>query len=85
MREHPELRDLLGPYVMGALGPDEEREVEDHLEACPVCRGEVRDLRFAHERLTDLASMKETPPRELKGRVLTSLPRRGPTRHPRAA
>jgi hypothetical protein len=85
MREHPELRDLLGPYVMGALGPDEEREVEDHLEACPVCRGEVRDLRFAHERLRDLASMEETPPRELKGRVLTGMPRRETRRVPLVA
>jgi hypothetical protein len=85
MREHPELRDLLGPYVMGALGPDEEREVEDHLEACPECRGEVRDLRLAHERLSDLASMEETPPRELKGRVLTGMPRRQTRRVPLVA
>ena len=85
MREHPELRDLLGPYVMGALGPDEEREVEDHLEACPVCRGEVHDLRLAHERLRDFASMEETPPRELKGRVLTGMPRRQTRRVPLVA
>jgi hypothetical protein len=32
MREHPEIRDLLGPYVMGALGPEEDREVEEHLQ-----------------------------------------------------
>jgi hypothetical protein len=85
MRGHPELRDLLGPYVIGALEPDEEREVADHLEACPECRVEVRDLRLAHERLTDLASMEETPPRELKGRVLTGMPRRETRRVPLVA
>jgi hypothetical protein len=68
--EHARLRDLLGPYVMGALGPDEEREVEEHLRACPECRGEARDLRLAHERLVDLANAQETPPRELKDRAL---------------
>jgi len=85
MSTHPELRDLLGPYVMGALGPEEEREVEEHLESCPSCRDEARDLRFAHERLTDLANMEETPPRELKDRVVTGMPRRGTRRIPLAA
>jgi hypothetical protein len=76
VNEHLQLRDLFGPYIMGALGPEEERKVEEHLEECPSCREEVADLRLAHERLTDLASMEETPPRELKGRVLTGMPRR---------
>jgi hypothetical protein len=73
---HPQLRDLLGPYVMGALGPDEEREVEEHLRDCPECVEEVRDLRLAHERLTELAGVEETPPPELKGRVQTGMPNR---------
>ena len=76
MSEHLQLRDLLGPYVMGALGQEEERKVEEHLETCPSCREEVSDLRLAHERLTDLVNMEETPPRELKDRILTGMPRR---------
>jgi hypothetical protein len=80
MSEHQELRNLLGPYVMGALGPEEEREVEEHLESCPQCREEVADLRLAHERLTDLANLGETPPLELKDRVLTTGMPRGGTR-----
>jgi Anti-sigma-K factor rskA/Putative zinc-finger len=82
---HPRLRDLLGPYVMGALGPDEGREVEEHLRDCPECGEEVRDLRLAHERLTDLAGLEETPPPELKGRVLTGMPRRETRRVPLVA
>jgi hypothetical protein len=85
MREHPEISDLLGPYVMDALDPDEERELEDHLQACPECRGEVRDLRLAHERLRGLASVEEAPPRELKGRVLSGMPRRETRRVPLVA
>jgi hypothetical protein len=76
MSEHLQLRDLLGPYVMGALGPEEERKVEEHLESCLSCREEVSDLRLAHERLTDLVNMEERPPRELKDRIMTRMPRR---------
>jgi hypothetical protein len=76
MSEHLEMRNLLGPYMMGALGPEERREVEEHLEGCAPCRGEVRDLRLAHERLADLADNTETPPPELKNRVMMGMPRR---------
>ena len=85
MSEHPEVRDLLGPYVMGALDPEDEREVEEHLEECAACREEVRDLRLAHERLADLANATEPPPQELKSRVLTGMPRRETRRVPLVA
>jgi anti-sigma-K factor RskA len=85
MSEHLELRDLLGPYVMGALGPEERREVEEHLRECASCREEVQDLRLAHERLADLANASETPPPELKNRVMMRIPRRETRRVPLAA
>jgi anti-sigma-K factor RskA len=76
MSEHPETRNLLGPYVMGALEPQEEREVEDHLEGCAGCREEARGLRLAHEQLADLAYTTEAPPPDLKDRVVAGIPRR---------
>ena len=85
MSEHLEARDLLGPYVMGALEPEEERRVEEHLERCASCREEVRDLRLAHERLVDLAHASEAPPPELKDRVMTGIPRRETRRIPLVA
>jgi hypothetical protein len=85
MSEHLEVRDLLGPYVMGALGPEEERKVEEHLERCAMCGEEVRDLRLAHERLVDLANATETPPPELEDRVLAGMPRRETRRVPLVA
>jgi anti-sigma-K factor RskA/putative zinc finger protein len=85
MSEHLEVRDLLGPYVMGAVGPEEEREVEDHLEGCAQCSEEARDLRLAHERLVDLANTTETPPPELKSRVMTGMVRRETRRLPLVA
>ena len=80
MSEHPETRNLLGPYVMGALDPQEERAVEEHLHECPGCREETRELRLAHERLADLADASWTPPRDLKGRVVAEMPRQTPRR-----
>ena len=76
MSEHPETRNLLGPYVMGALGTQEERMIEDHLEGCEDCREEEQDLRLAHERLADLAYATEKPPPDLKDRVVAGMPRR---------
>jgi hypothetical protein len=76
MSEHPETRNLLGPYVMGVLEPPEEREVEDHLRECAGCREEARELRIAHERLLDLAYATEEPPRDLEERIVARIPRR---------
>jgi len=82
MSAHSELRDLLGPYVMGSLESEERRWVEEHLGGCPECADEVRHLRLAHERLTDLASATETPPLDLKSRVMEEAPRREVRRVP---
>ena len=79
------MRNLLGPYVMDALGPEEKRGVEKHLEECAPCREEARDLRLAHERLLDLASVTEDPPPWLKNRVMAEIPRRQRRRVPLAA
>lgn len=76
MSEHPDTRDLLGPYVMGTLEPHEDREVEDHLRGCARCREEAQDLRLAHERLADLAYGTTAPPEDLEARILAGIPRR---------
>jgi anti-sigma-K factor RskA len=76
MGEHPDIRDLLGPYVMGTLEPHEVREVEDHLQECASCTEEAQELRLAHERLADLAYNTGTPPPDLKTRVVVGIPRR---------
>ncbi len=76
MSEHPEMRNLLGPYVMGALEAREERKVEDHLRECAGCRVEANGLTIAHERLLDLAFATEAPPRDLEERAVAGIPRR---------
>jgi hypothetical protein len=42
MNEHDQ--SMLGPYVLGALEPDETQEVETHLRECAECREELASL-----------------------------------------
>lgn len=82
MSEHRRVRELLGPYVLDSLETGEEREVRDHLRHCETCRAEERDLREVHEHMSELAGATETPPPDLKTRVMVGLPRRGRSRLP---
>lgn len=75
--EHRRVRDLLGPYVLGSLSPEEEMEVRDHLRQCPRCDEEERDLCQAHEYMMELATAVETPPPDLKPRALRGTRRNG--------
>ncbi len=60
--------ELLGPYLLGELSVVEERELEQHLEGCSGCRGELARARQTHDLLRELAAGR--PPPELKDRVL---------------
>lgn len=40
-RAHARLRELLGPYVLGSLDPDDRAHLETHLAACDTCRDEL--------------------------------------------
>jgi predicted anti-sigma-YlaC factor YlaD len=48
-------------YLEGELGPDEARELEAHLAACPACREALAERRLLHEAFTSLPSL-EVPP-----------------------
>jgi len=75
--EHARERELLGPYVLGALDPEEERAVERHLGGCAACRNEERELRETHERFAGASIASSSVPPELKARILGALPRHG--------
>ena len=74
MDEHRRFRGLLGPYVLGELEPEEERELERHLDGCPACREEAKGIRWAHRSL--LREAASAPPPRLKARLMEGLPRR---------
>jgi anti-sigma-K factor RskA len=63
--------ELLGPYLLGELSIEGERELERHLEECTECRHQLDWVRQSHDLLRQLATNE--PPTELKGRVLTQV------------
>ena len=60
--------DLLGPYVLGELTPEEERELERHLEECSSCRDELSLVWGIHNALREAAAGE--PPPELRLKTL---------------
>ena len=57
LEEDSHLRELVAPYVLGALEPDEVEQVELHLLECAECR----DLVEAERRVTDLLPFLAEP------------------------
>jgi anti-sigma factor RsiW len=84
-KEHARAWESLGPYVIGALDPEEEQMVERHLARCAVCWQEERGLRETHERLAGVSTVFSSTPPDLKTRVLDALPQRGEGREVTAA
>jgi anti-sigma-K factor RskA len=70
--------EVLGPYLLGELSVEEERELERHLEGCPECRLELDRARQTHDLLRELAA--DGPPPELKERVLARASSEVPAR-----
>ena len=69
---------LLGSYLLGELGDEEEHELERHLEECLECRRELDRLRQTDNLLRHLATNE--PPAELKGQVLAQVRGETPAR-----
>ena len=44
MNDHTHDSDLVGPYVLDALEPDEREAFDVHLKTCASCRAEVAQL-----------------------------------------
>jgi len=68
-----ELHTLSGAYALDALSAEEAAAFRTHLEACPACCQEVRELRAAAARMG--ASEASLPPESLRGRVLEAADR----------
>jgi anti-sigma-K factor RskA len=65
-----ELHTLSGAYAIDALSAEEAEQFRRHLEECPACRDEVRELRQAAARMG--AGEAVMPPSSLKARVLAA-------------
>ncbi len=77
-----DLHTLSGAFALNALSAEEAEQFRRHLEACAVCRQEVRELQQAAARMGEGAAV--TPPAHLRERVLAAADRT-PQLPPRAA
>ena len=68
-----DLHTLSGAYAVDALSPEEAEEFRKHLDGCPACREEVRELREAAARMG--ASEAVTPPAHLKANIMLAADR----------
>ncbi|HEX2807455.1 MAG TPA: zf-HC2 domain-containing protein, partial [Kineosporiaceae bacterium] len=71
MDERADLHTLSGAYAVGAVDDLERVSFERHLEQCPDCRDEVRELRETLVRLADGSAV--TPPEGLKLQVMSQV------------
>src|ERR671933_593230 len=74
--DHSWARELLGPYVLGALDLEEEKAVGWHIAWCAACQKEERGLRETHERLSAASIAASSAPSYLKAHVFSALPAR---------
>ncbi|MDE6107514.1 MAG: zf-HC2 domain-containing protein [Oscillospiraceae bacterium] len=54
MAHHDEYVELISAAIDGALSPDEQTRLEEHLAACPDCKALYDDLKAVHQALLDL-------------------------------
>ena len=69
--DHEELRERLSAYLEADLEASERARVEEHLNACPDCRREYRELRHMVDLLRGLPA-PDLPP-DLADRVIARL------------
>lgn len=68
-----DVHTLSGAYAINALSSDEADLFRAHLDACPACRQEVRELQAAAAQMGSAES--HAPPADLKARVLAAAER----------
>jgi anti-sigma-K factor RskA len=68
-----DLHTLSGAYALNALSAEEAEQFSRHLELCPACSQEVRELQQAAASMG--ASEAALPPAYLKARVLAAVAR----------
>jgi anti-sigma-K factor RskA len=71
MTEPADVHTLSGAYAVGAVDDLERGAFERHLQQCPACRDEVRELRETMVRLADGTAL--TPPEGLRVQVMNQI------------
>jgi anti-sigma-K factor RskA len=71
-REHTELQELLGAFVLNAVDPLEHRRIERHIASCEECAREVRLLGVPAAELSVLPMPADAD--DLVEKIASSLP-----------
>ena len=61
-RTHEEIKELIAPYVLGAVGADEVAVIRSHILTCEECMDEAESLSVASASLSVLVDPMELPP-----------------------
>ena len=77
--EHERFRETLGAYLLGELDGEERRALRAHLETCPICQAEARELEPVVAGLAEAApnNIEESPhpPAGLEERTFARIER----------
>jgi hypothetical protein len=55
LEEHHRYREQIGAFLLGELDEGERKAIQTHLNSCPVCQAEVRELKPVVAALADAA------------------------------
>jgi anti-sigma-K factor RskA len=58
---HEATKDLIAPYILGAVSTEEERAIRDHIMSCDECMQEAESLSVVGSALPLLAESSELP------------------------
>jgi hypothetical protein len=77
MPEHEDMVLAVGPYLLGALDPEDRRAVRDHLDTCELCRDELIRLAAVPGFLSHITPRQADPdaeaPAELRARLVDQV------------
>jgi anti-sigma-K factor RskA len=71
-QSHSDYQELLGAYALGAVTPEEARDVAAHLVTCPACRDELAALQAAMHAIPLTVEDREPSP-DLRNRILSAV------------
>ncbi len=75
MHQHDEMLELAALYALGALPPDEARDVAAHIARCDQCRAEYDSAMLAAFGLAASATQRPSP--ALRAKILAKIARAG--------
>lgn len=73
MLECDQALELISAHIDGALTPEEEQALSEHLEVCPDCRSLLADLEQLHQEMGALSQQSVSPPPRIQGDIMARI------------